>query len=142
MPPASEHQSLVSLPPCCGCYSCQWQEGGVIQQAAAAAHPSLSRPQAAELPRMGQADFRNGNGCTSSSGTGIKGPHLHPGDQSAINLAGKAAVRRHSGDTSLFRASKDICYPLGPPRPEHQGLSAADGQQYRRHTPTVCHHLF
>lgn len=64
-----------------------------MQQPVATAHPSLSRPHAAKLPGMGRPDFRNGNGCTSGSGTGIKGPRLHPGDQSAINLAGKAAVR-------------------------------------------------
>lgn len=82
-------------------------------------------------------------GAAAAVGPGSKVPVYTLETNQLSILAGKAAVRRHSGDTSLFRASKDICYPLGPaPRPEHQGLSASDGQLYRRHTPTVCHHLF
>lgn len=121
MPPASEPQNLVSLPRCCSCYSCQSLE----RRCDPATNPSLSGPQAVELPTMVRADY------TSGSATGIKGPRLHPGDQSAINLAGKAAVRRHSGDTSLFGAGKHVCYPPGP---DHQGLSGADGRLYRQLT--------
>lgn len=74
-------------------------EAGVVRQTSA--HPSPSTQRAARLPRKHRTDVRNDNGSPSSRGTGIKGPHLHPGGQSAINLASKAAGELHSGDISL-----------------------------------------